>query len=141
MPKLPGLAKLIGLMRILYFLGGLFSVGLGVLGAFLPVMPSTCFFILAAYFFSKSSARLESWVLEHPRFGPSVKAWRMHRAMSRPAKVAAFSGMSFGQVMLLAAWPADWIVLSGSIFIVGSAIYIYRRPLYRDASILQVPKS
>lgn len=121
-------------MRPVYLLFGLFAVGLGILGAFLPVMPSTCFFILAAYFFSKSSKRMELWVLSHPKFGPTVLAWRSHRAMSRPAKVAAFLGMSIGSAMLFVSWPGDWIVIAGQIFIVGSAVYIWTRPTYRCES-------
>lgn len=109
---------------------GLFAVGLGVLGAFVPVMPSTCFFILAAYFFSRSSKRLEDWVLNHPTFGPTVRAWRQHKAMSRPAKAAAFTGMTIGQAMLLVSWPGPMIVTLGTLIIVASAIYIWRRPTY-----------
>ena len=103
-------------------------MGVGVLGAFLPVLPSTCFFILAAYYFGKSSTRLESWVLNHPTFGPSVISWRRYRAMSRLAKIAALSGISFGQVMLILTVSSWWGLGFGTLFLVSSAIYIISRP-------------
>jgi uncharacterized protein len=117
-------------MRAVYLVSGLVSVGLGILGAFLPVMPSTCFFILGAYFFGKSSHRLECWILNHPTFGPTVRAWRTHKAMSRSAKVAAYIGMSIGQAMLLTAWPGFLWITIGSAIIVTSAVYIWTRPTY-----------
>jgi uncharacterized membrane protein YbaN (DUF454 family) len=53
---------------------GLIFVGLGFVGAFAPLMPTTIFLILAAACFIRSSSRLEAWVLNHPRFGPTLPA-------------------------------------------------------------------
>ena len=54
-----------------------------------PGLPSTVFFILAAWAFSKSSPRLEAWVLGLPRIGPLVEDYREGRGMSRRAKLTA----------------------------------------------------
>lgn len=116
--------------RMIHLCLGLVSCGLGVLGAFLPVMPSTCFFILAAYFFGKSSQRWETWILNHPRFGPSVCAWRKYRAISLVGKMAAASGMTLGLVMLWLAQTPLWVALLGSGFILLSAIYVLSRPTF-----------
>ena len=116
------------MQRIVYGSLGLFSAGLGVLGAFLPVMPSTCFFILAVYFFSKSSVRLENWVLNHPRFGTPVRAWRTHGAVSVSSKLAAVLGMSVGLIFVLLSPASLPVILASSIFILLSAVYVLSRP-------------
>ena len=69
--------------RFGYLVLGCAFVGLGVIGAFLPVMPTTVFMIGALWAFSMSSKRLETWLLEHPRFGPRLVEWRAHRAIPR----------------------------------------------------------
>jgi uncharacterized membrane protein YbaN (DUF454 family) len=117
-------------MRLIYAVLGMLAFGLGILGALLPAMPSTCFFILSAYFFGKSSKRLEAWLLSHPHFGPTVVAWREHKAMSRSAKMAAYMGMSIGEAMLLASWPNIWVVGLGTLFIAFSFWYVWSRPVY-----------
>lgn len=76
-------------MRPLYFIFGLVLVSLGILGAFLPVMPTTIFLILALACFSRSSPKAEAWLLQHPRFGEPLRAWREEGSIS--AKNKAFA--------------------------------------------------
>ncbi len=79
------------------FLGlGFIFVGLGFIGAFLPVLPTTPFLILAAACFARSSTRFESWLLNHPHFGPLLTDWRARGAIPRRAKFAALAGMIVG---------------------------------------------
>ena len=73
--------------RPLFFVAGLAFVGLGILGYILPVMPGTIFLILAAGCFARSSRRLEAWIENHPKYGPTVVAWRRHGAIPRKAKM------------------------------------------------------
>lgn len=103
-------------------------VGVGVLGAFLPVLPSTIFFILAAYFFSRSSERLEQWLLQHPRFGRTLRTWREHRAMTVASKNLAFAGMTLGMILLMVSEAPLAVKVIGGLVIVGSAVYVGRIP-------------
>lgn len=78
-------------MRILYLCLGLLAVGVGGVGVFVPGLPTTVFFIIAAWAFSKSSTRLENWVLNLPGIGPMVRDFRSGLGMPYRAKVAAIT--------------------------------------------------
>jgi uncharacterized membrane protein YbaN (DUF454 family) len=83
-------------MRVFYFCLGWVLVALGVLGAVTPLLPTTIFLIGAAGCFARSSPRLEAWLLDHPTFGKTLREWRAEGAISRPAKIMACAGMTFG---------------------------------------------
>lgn len=73
-------------MRILLILIGLTSLLLGIIGIFLPLLPTTPFVLLSAYCFAKSSPRLHAWILANRHFGPSIQQWQNHRTISPKAK-------------------------------------------------------
>lgn len=66
---------------------GILSVGLAAVGLFLPVLPTTPFLLLAAACFIRSSDRLYRWLINHKWFGPYIRNYREHRAITRPAKI------------------------------------------------------
>ena len=85
-------------MRRLYLAGGIVSVGLGAIGAFLPIMPTVPFLLLAVYCFARSNPEWEQRILDHPHWGPQVRDWRERRAISRRAKTMAIGAMTAGAV-------------------------------------------
>lgn len=112
----------------MFFVAGLFFVAVGIVGYILPVMPGTIFLIIAAACFARSSARLERWLVNHPRLGPSVKAWRTNGAIPRPIKVVAITSMivSFG-LLLLAHLSPVWMAGAG-VLLLACAIFVGTRP-------------
>ncbi|MCE0492941.1 YbaN family protein [Vibrio sp. DNF-1] len=58
------------------------SVILGVLGIFLPLLPTTPFLLLASACFVKSSPRFNHWLITHKKFGPVIQNWQTNRAVS-----------------------------------------------------------
>jgi hypothetical protein len=68
---------------------GWISLILGIIGIFLPLLPTTPFVLLSAYCFSKSSERLHSWLINQPRLGPMIQHWEQHGSISQSAKVTA----------------------------------------------------
>ena len=114
--------------RFGYLALGCVLVALGVIGAFLPVMPTTVFLIGALWAFSMSSKRLETWLLEHPRFGPRLVAWREHRVIPRRVKVFAFSSMAASLGVMFVARAPLWAIASAAALMLVGVIYIARCP-------------
>lgn len=87
---------------ILYRIAGFFFIGLGVIGALLPVVPTTPFLILAASCFAKSSEKLHSWLLNSPAFGPTIRKWEEERCVTPMTKfIASSSIVGFGGFSVL----------------------------------------
>ena len=74
-------------MKILLLICGFISLGLAILGIFLPVLPTTPLLLLAAYLFSKSSQKQYDWLLQHPRFGPYIIQFREQKIIPRHIKL------------------------------------------------------
>lgn len=117
------------MMRVLWLILGCVMLALGVIGAFLPVMPTTIFLILAVGCFSRSSPRLERWLLDSPTYGPSLRAWREQGAVSRKGKLYASLGMAVGYGLFWwGAHPSLWLALGVGVFFLASAAYVLSRP-------------
>jgi uncharacterized membrane protein YbaN (DUF454 family) len=113
-------------VRVALVVAGTGFVGLGVLGAFLPVLPTTPFVLLAAACYARASARFYNALLSNRLFGPTIREWRRHRSIPYRTKWTAIAlmaitltasialgvedgRMQFGLVafgVLLAAWMA-----------------------------------
>ncbi len=109
--------------RAIYRLLGLTSMGLGAVGAVLPIMPTVPFLLLAVFFFARSSPELEQKILDHRHWGPQVRDWRERRAISRESKTIAISAMSIGAVFtyFTLGHPYYWISV-GVLAIAGTWI-------------------
>ncbi len=77
------------LKKYIYISLGLIFVGLAFLGVFLPGIPTTPLILLSAWFFSKSSQRLEKWLKNNKTFGPLILNWEKYRGINRKSKIVA----------------------------------------------------
>lgn len=111
------------------FLLGMICVVLGGAGLLVPLLPSTIFFLIALWAFSRSSDRFHTWLYHHPRFGGPLRRWHQHRVIPLPAKVAAVSMMA-GSLLFVTLFVAeDWVLPSALGAILGTvAAYIVTRP-------------
>ncbi|QTF91703.1 YbaN family protein [Halomonas sp. BM-2019] len=116
-------------IRRLFFLAiAWVSFGLGVIGVFVPLMPTTCFMLLAVWAASKGSPRFALWIREHPRFGPTVVAWEGERAIPRHAKYLAAAMLVFSMLVLALTVGILWLKLAliGGLALLG--LWILTRP-------------
>ncbi|AXK40018.1 YbaN family protein [Crenobacter cavernae] len=115
--------------RYLWLTLGVVCCLLGVIGALLPLMPTTIFLILAAACFARSHPEWHRALLEHPHFGPSLRLWETQRAFTPAGKRAALIGIAAGfalSIWLMAGHP--W--LQAGLFAFGAllATWVARRP-------------
>jgi uncharacterized protein len=108
---------------------GFVCVGLGVLGAFLPVLPTTSFLLVALWAFSRSSRRFHDWLYLHPRFGPRLQEWKEHGTIPVKAKVMALSSMLASLGFMVFVAHTKWLVVgAAAAFMLLGAVYILSRP-------------
>lgn len=115
-------------MRRLWYALGMVALGLGVVGIALPVMPTVPFLLLAAAAFARSSPRLEQRILNHPTYGPPVRAWREHGAINRLAKIWAVVAMMAGVGFSLFAGMPLWVVAMQAAICLSVGAYVVTRP-------------
>jgi len=117
------------MVRLGYLIAGFVLLCLGIIGAFLPLMPTTIFVILAAGCFARSNRRVEAWLLNHKSFGPTIKAWRAEGAISRRGKSLATGGMVLGYVLFLIGARPDLPLALFVLAVFGvCAWYVLSRP-------------
>ncbi len=78
-------------MRIFMTTLGLLSLGLGILGAFLPVLPTTPLLLLSAALFLRGNERLYEWLMNHPRLGTYISNFTKHKAIPLRVKIVSVS--------------------------------------------------
>lgn len=105
-------------------------LGLGVIGIFLPGLPTTPFVLLAAYAAARGSKRLHAWLLAHRLFGPMIRDWEATGSVSRRAKYWAIGTMAFCAVIFFLTVPKWWMAAIGTgiMAIVGSWLWLRPEP-------------
>jgi uncharacterized protein len=102
-------------VRGAYWLAGTAALLLGIVGVFLPVLPTTPFILLAAFCYSRASLRFHTMVLENRVFGPAIREWHETRTIPRRAKCLGLAMMAASftvSILLLAGRPALQIGLA-----------------------------
>ncbi|MGM3388210.1 YbaN family protein [Stutzerimonas stutzeri] len=87
---------------------GWLSVALGVVGIFLPVLPTTPFLLLAAACFARSSRRFYDWLVSHPRLGPWFRDYLEGNGIPLKGKIYAISLMWISIGMSCWLVPMVW---------------------------------
>jgi uncharacterized membrane protein YbaN (DUF454 family) len=112
----PGLSR--RWLRPLYFALGLLFLGLGVVGVFLPILPTTGPLLLAAFFFARSSERIHTWLVTHPRFGRLISDFQEGRGLPLRTKVTAVVAMTAAFAFSI-GWVIDHIALRVLVAAIG----------------------
>lgn len=83
-------------MRFVFLSLGILAVILGFIGIFVPLLPTTPFVILAAFFFERGSPKFHSWLIQNKYLGPFLRDWQKHKRIRRKYKVIAVSMILIG---------------------------------------------
>lgn len=94
------------IVKYLYIIGGSLSLILGIVGIFIPVLPTTPFLLLASFCYLRSSERMYNWLMNHKIFGAYIYSYLTYKAIPKKTKV--------GTIIFL------WATLITSIIIVSS---------------------
>lgn len=117
------------IVRLVFLLLGLSFTGLGFVGAFLPVVPTVPFLLLAAACFARSSKRLENWLLTHRQFGPLLRNWRERGAIPRYAKWMALIGSATGFTLFVYFSHPGWLAMLAVAAVMAFGVgYVFTRP-------------
>ena len=120
--------------RAIYLFAGYLSLALGLIGVVLPLLPTTPFVLLAAFFFSRSSEKLHNKLLNNKVFGELIKRWEQDGTIPLKAKLLATFMMLTMVSYPLIYRPLD---MSVKLLVVGaisfSLAYIWSRPSLANA--------
>jgi uncharacterized membrane protein YbaN (DUF454 family) len=116
-------------VRWLFIAAGSVCVALGLVGLFLPLLPTTPFLLLAAACYARGSRRFYDWLLANRTFGPLIHEWRTHRSIPYRTKISAIGLMSatLGVSILFFVQPL-WLKGLLAAMGVGLAVWMYRMP-------------
>ena len=115
---------------------GFTSVGIGIVNAFIPLMPTTVFLLIGAWALGKGSPIWRAKLMAHPRFGRALRDWEDGRRVSARGKRLAAVGMGLGWLLLLLWRGPNWTSLLVGLLLAGIALWLWRRPEPRTESTL-----
>lgn len=112
----------------LFVMGGV-SFAIGAIGLVVPLLPTTIFWIIAAWAWSKSCPRLQQRLYAMPGAGPHVRAWIEEGRINRLGKQFALGGLTFGLAMTTwALYASPWILAVAGLPQIVAGFYIASRP-------------
>ena len=125
-----------GMAKLLWMISGVVALGAGVVGIFLPLLPTVPFVLLAAFCFSRGNRRWEQWMIRHPKLGPVIVQWRTHRVVPLKAKILAISMMTISSAgaWIVLTTPYRWIPLGVCMVV---AVWLWRLPHRVDGTPLR----
>lgn len=119
-------------LNAIYVVLGFIFLSLGVIGIFLPLLPTTPFIILSAYFFSKGQKRLHNWLLTLPKIGMIINDWEQYGVISKKSKILA-------SIMIIVLFSYTLIFVQVNLYIkivvaligISVLVFILSRPSVR----------
>lgn len=107
---------------------GAACIAIGLINAFIPLLPTTIFLIVGLWAYGKGDPAMRERLMAHPRFGPSLRRWVEHRQISRQGKWAAGIGIALSALLtstVIGPKPITWAIDAGLIVLI---IYLATRP-------------
>lgn len=111
-------------IQILLIISGWFSVGMGFIGIFIPMLPTTPFLLLAAVCFAKSSPRFHNWLLTNKLFGRYISDYKERRGMKLSSKILSISTLNL-TILLSVIYATDILLLRILLIAIAIAVTIH----------------
>lgn len=119
-------------MRYVFLLLGFVFLGLAILGALLPLLPTTPFALLASAMFLRSSPRLNRWMLRNRLIGPFLRDWQRERGVRLSVKITAvLSILIAGGASLALVEMPEWLQIGFVIALLIGLVVVLRLPLVK----------
>lgn len=116
-------------VRACFLVLGSLALALGVLGIFLPLLPTTPFVLLAAACYARGSHRFYEWLLSNRTFGPIIMEWERHRSIPYRTKITAIALMSTTLAISIVFFVEPlWLKSALAAMGLALAIWMYRIP-------------
>jgi len=113
--------------KILLVTAGTICVALATLGIFVPLLPTTPFLLLAVTCYSRSSDRLNNWLINHRWFGPYIRTYREHRAITLRTKIGSITFLWATMAYAILAVVHHWALIVLLIAVaIGVTIHLMR---------------
>ena len=104
------------------------SLALGLVGIVLPGLPTVPLVLLSAFAAARGSTRLHAWLLAHRHFGPMIRDWQAHGAVTRRGKRMAILMMTLSGVLMLLFMPNRWLAVPGILVMAIVGTWLWCRP-------------
>ncbi len=104
---------------VLFVLGTLFFA-IGIIGVFVPVLPTTPFLLLASFFYLRSSKRMHHWLMNHRVFGSYIRNYVLYRAVPKPTKIRAI--LFLWTTLIVSMMLVDQLAIRIGLVVVGVAV-------------------
>lgn len=114
--------------KAFYLTIGTISLITGIIGIFLPLLPTTCFLLLTAICYERGSDKFHNWLINHPYFGPPIIDWQRNKVIRTKYKVMATSMMVIGSYFIyFNSRVSIYVAVSYTIFMILILTYIWTR--------------
>ena len=111
------------IVRVLLKIGACICIGLGVIGVFLPILPTTPFLILATVLSYNSSPKIRRWLLDHPVFGDTIQNYLENRSITITALRRAL--ITLWLCLLVTIWLVSEIWVGIILLVLGGLVTLY----------------
>ena len=115
-------------VRYLLLVFAALCVALGIIGIFVPGLPTTVFILIAGWAAARSSPRFAAWLENHATFGPMIRDWRERGAVSRRAKISATVVMAISSALLFLTASRAWVAEATTVVMAVVLMWLWRRP-------------
>jgi uncharacterized membrane protein YbaN (DUF454 family) len=120
-------------VRILSLIAGTITLCLGIIGIFLPILPTTPFLLLTAACYMRSSRRMHDWLLNNRWFGEYIRNYQAGRGIPLKTKIFTIAVL-WATIFLTIIWVAKEIPIMQIVLIViavGVSIHLLKLPTFK----------